>query len=82
MLVQAADHLEAGRANCPYDLILVDELQDASQARARLVRGLVRGPGHFLLAVGDDWQSINRFAGADLSVMTSFEQWFGRGFCL
>ena len=79
MLVQAADHLEAGRANCPYDLILVDELQDASQARARLVRGLVRGPGHFLLAVGDDWQSINRFAGADLSVMTSFEQWFGRG---
>ena len=30
-------------------------------------------PGRFLLAVGDDWQSINRFAGADLSVMTDFE---------
>jgi DNA helicase-4 len=79
MLVQAAEHLEAGRVECPYDLIMVDEFQDASQARARLVRGLVKEPGRFLLAVGDDWQSINRFAGADLSVMTRFEEWFGRG---
>jgi len=31
-----------------------------------------------LFAVGDDWQSINRFAGADLAVMTDFEQRFGR----
>ena len=79
MLVQAADHLEAGNADWPYDLIMVDEFQDASRARAKLVRGLVKVPGRFLLAVGDDWQSINRFAGADLSVMTDFEAWFGRG---
>lgn len=79
MLVQAADHLEAGNADWPYDLIMVDEFQDVSRARARLVRGLVKAPGRYLLAVGDDWQSINRFAGADLSVMTDFEAWFGRG---
>ncbi len=79
MLVQAADHLETARADCPYDLIMVDEFQDASHARARLVRGLVKERGRFLLAVGDDWQSINRFAGADLSMMTRFEEWFGRG---
>ncbi|MBV5350018.1 helicase IV, partial [bacterium] len=30
-------------------------------------------------AVGDDWQSINRFAGADVSVMTGFQDWFGHG---
>jgi DNA helicase-4 len=52
---------------------MVDELQDASQARARLVAGLVEKPGRYLFAVGDDWQSINRFAGADLAVMTDFE---------
>lgn len=79
MLVLAADHLEAGGADYPYELIMVDEFQDASRARARLVRGLVKDRGRFLLAVGDDWQSINRFAGADLSVMTAFESWFGRG---
>jgi DNA helicase IV len=79
MLVQAAGHLEAGNIGADYDLIMVDEFQDASRARARLVRGLVKTPGRFLMAVGDDWQSINRFAGADLSVMTDFEALFGRG---
>jgi DNA helicase-4 len=79
MLVQAADHLEGGNINAGYDLIMVDEFQDVSRARARLVQALVKAPGRFLTAVGDDWQSINRFAGADLSVMTDFEAWFGRG---
>lgn len=79
MLVQAAGHLEAGTIDAGYDLIMVDEFQDASRARARLVRALVNRPGRFLMTVGDDWQSINRFAGADLSVMTDFETLFGRG---
>lgn len=79
MLVRAADHLEAGEVDSGYELVMVDEFQDASQARARLVRGLINKPGRFLLAVGDDWQAINRFAGADLSVMTDFASWFGQG---
>lgn len=78
MLVLAAEHLEAG-VDMGYELILVDEFQDASQARARLVRALLQRPGRYLLAVGDDWQAINRFAGADLSVMLDFERWFGAG---
>jgi DNA helicase-4 len=79
MLVQAAAHLEAGEVSCPYDLVMVDEFQDVSRARARVVRALVNKPGRFLLAVGDDWQAINRFAGSDISVMTGFEALFGRG---
>ena len=79
MLVQAADLLESGTTDMGYDLVLVDEFQDASRARARLARALVAKPHRYLLAVGDDWQSINRFAGADLSVMTSFNEWFGDG---
>jgi DNA helicase-4 len=79
MLVLAAEHLEGGRVDLGYDLVMVDEFQDASRARARVVRGLLAKPGRYLMAVGDDWQSINRFAGADLSVMTDFTTWFGRG---
>ena len=79
MLVRASEHLRDGAADTPYDLVLVDEFQDASQARARLVGELLREQGRHLLAVGDDWQSINRFAGADLSVMTGFNGWFGEG---
>ena len=49
MLVQAADQLETGEVDCGYDLIMVDEFQDASRARARLVRGLLQRPGRYLL---------------------------------
>jgi DNA helicase IV len=79
MLVRAAEHLERGEATFDYTLVMVDEFQDVSRARARLTKALVSHPGRYLLAVGDDWQSINRFAGADMSVMTHFESWFGKG---
>lgn len=82
MLNIAGDLLENGKWDSPYDLVMVDEFQDASRARARLTRALVKKPGRFLFAVGDDWQSINRFAGADMSVMTKFEEWFGKGVTL
>lgn len=79
MLNQAAEHLEQGRYTAPWTLVMADEFQDASRARARLCRALVQAPHRTLFAVGDDWQSINRFAGADVSVMTGFRSWFGHG---
>lgn len=82
MLNAAVDCIEQGRWTSPYELVMVDEFQDASQARARLVSGLVKGPDKYLFAVGDDWQSINRFAGADLAVMTDFAPKFGRAVAL
>ncbi|SAL58079.1 MULTISPECIES: UvrD-helicase domain-containing protein [Burkholderiaceae] len=79
MLNQAAELLESGRHETPFELVMADEFQDASLARARLCRALVQKPGRYFFAVGDDWQSINRFAGADVSVMTGFRDWFGHG---
>lgn len=79
MLNMAAGLLEQGRYESPYELVMADEFQDASRARARLCRALVSRPGRHLFAVGDDWQSINRFAGADVSVMTGFPEWMGQG---
>jgi len=79
MLINAAEILEEDPAQSSYQLVLVDEFQDSSQARARFVRSLLQKPGRYLLAVGDDWQSINRFAGADVSVMKEFDKWFGTG---
>lgn len=77
MLLGAAHHIDADPSLAPFDLVLVDEFQDTSRARARMLQAIVRREGTFLLAVGDDWQAINRFAGADLSIMTRFEDWFG-----
>ncbi len=77
MILQAADLLEQDPSLRAYDLVLVDEFQDTSRSRARMVRALCARPETYLLAVGDDWQAINRFAGADLSAMTDFDRLFG-----
>ena len=76
LMTTAVGLLESG-TDLGHEMVLVDELQDISPARARIVRALVAPPHRHLLTVGDDWQSVNRYAGADISVMTDFEHWFG-----
>lgn len=77
MLLQAADHIAANRWRSPYKVVMVDELQDTSAARAAIIRALTHQSPTYLYGVGDDWQSINRFAGSDIGVMTDFDKWFG-----
>lgn len=62
----------------PYGYILIDEVQDLSFNRYKLVKALLsKNPGSKLFSVGDDWQSIFRFAGGDLSLIQDFEETFG-----
>lgn len=66
--------VEEARYKSPYSLILVDELRDISDSRASLIKALKhRKPFSKIFAVGDDWQSIYRFAGSDISIFTQFE---------
>lgn len=61
-----------------YDYILVDEFQDISVDRYHFLQALRRDrPLTKLFCVGDDWQSIYRFAGSDMALFKSFEQYFG-----
>lgn len=76
MLRLAAEHVETGRYENPYTVVLADEFQDSSRARVRLLQALTRSDHAHLTVVGDDWQGINRFAGADLRVMTEFGTFF------
>ena len=77
MLCQAGDLLGTSNARKEYDLVLVDEFQDSSVSRMQLVRALAERPGVQVTVVGDDWQSINRFAGADVTIATKFGEYFG-----
>lgn len=80
MIVKAAEALERKDVLLPYSLIMVDEFQDLSPGRARLVTALLNQQPNdsVLFAVGDDWQAINGFAGSDLSLFMGFEATFGR----
>ena len=61
-----------------YDYILVDEFQDISKDRYRFLQSLRRErPLTKLFCVGDDWQSIYRFAGSDMALFKHFEEYFG-----
>ena len=61
-----------------YDYILVDEFQDISMDRYHFLQSLRRkSPLTKLFCVGDDWQSIYRFAGSDMALFKQFEKYFG-----
>ena len=78
MINRATDLVEAGRYRNPFRYILVDEFQDISPSRARLLKALLdSSPGTRLFAVGDDWQAIYRFGGSDIAVMRKFGDHFG-----
>lgn len=81
MVLRAARYAETGRYASPFRHILVDEFQDISQSRARLVKALkAQHPDVRIFAVGDDWQSIFRFAGSDIHLMRQFGDEFGGSF--
>lgn len=80
LIHQAVNLLEKGRFISPWKHILVDEFQDISPLRAKLLQALrQQNKQTAFFAVGDDWQAIYRFSGAELDLTTSFEQNFGTG---
>ena len=56
-----------------YDYIIIDEYQDISESKSQLINALVKENKTKLFFVGDDWQSIFRFAGSDINQFTSFQ---------
>lgn len=81
MILRAAEYVETHKYLSPYRHILVDEFQDISQGRARLVKALkAQHSDCRIFAVGDDWQSIFRFAGSDIHIMRHFGDIFGGRF--
>ena len=78
MLVGAEQCLRHNDWRHPYKIILVDEFQDISRSRANMIKSmLAQNLNCKMFAVGDDWQSIYRFAGSDVSVMANFSDEFG-----
>ncbi|MBP9668053.1 UvrD-helicase domain-containing protein, partial [Candidatus Saccharibacteria bacterium] len=55
--------------------VLIDEYQDTNAAQYQIVRALV-GEQHNICVVGDDWQSIYSWRGADFTNILNFEKDF------
>ncbi|NMN00931.1 helicase IV [Bifidobacterium sp. DSM 109958] len=72
MIADAVHQVRVGRYVHGFTHVLVDEYQDLSRPRCELIRALREQRDFDLFAVGDDWQSIYRFAGSDIRLILDF----------
>lgn len=78
MLIKAANFVSEGRYGTNFRYIVIDEFQDFSASKSMLIQALCeQNQEAKLFCVGDDWQSIFRFAGSDISLMINFEEAYG-----
>lgn len=82
MIQKATEYVANGKFVPEWRFVMVDEYQDISPHRLALIEALCHSqhddkPRPTLFAVGDDWQAIYRFAGADVNLTTGFEARFG-----
>lgn len=78
MINLATDIVRAGQIPFSYKYIIIDEYQDISSSRFQLVKAIKDQTNAKIMCVGDDWQSIYRFAGSDIELFTQFEKFFGK----
>ncbi len=77
MLNLATRYVREGRYTHSYKYVIIDEYQDLSRSRFNLLESLRTLKDYSLFCVGDDWQSIFRFNGCDVSYILDFERYWG-----
>jgi DNA helicase IV len=78
MINKACYYIKTREYKKEFSYIIVDEFQDISIGRYQLLSAIKEvNPSCKLFCVGDDWQSIYRFSGSDISLFKDFEKYFG-----
>ena len=77
MITKATQTIEKKQYISPYRYIFIDEFQDISEDRNRFILSLKKQNSANITVVGDDWQSINKFAGSNIDIIQNFEAHYG-----
>ncbi|MGI9558801.1 MAG: UvrD-helicase domain-containing protein [Thermodesulfobacteriota bacterium] len=78
MIVRGTEYINKREWQSSFKYILVDEYQDITIARLRILMELQKQiEDARLFCVGDDWQSIYQFQGANIGLITHFEEHVG-----
>lgn len=77
MINMSTKIIDDGNLELKYKYIIIDEYQDISVSRYNLINAIKIRTNAKLMCVGDDWQSIYRFAGSDIELFTNFKRYFG-----
>lgn len=77
MINLATSIISSHQYESKYKYVIVDEFQDISSSRYKLLKALRESNDFKLYCVGDDFQSIYRFNGSDIGIFTNFDKYFG-----
>lgn len=77
MINHAAYYIRNNQYVHTYKFVIIDEYQDISKARYGLIKAMRDSKDFNLFCVGDDWQSIYRFAGSDIGFILNFDTYWG-----
>lgn len=77
MLNHATDLVTQNKFQHVFKYVIIDEYQDISSSQYQMLKALRNQSGYSLFAVGDDWQSIYRFAGSDIGYILNFDDYWG-----
>lgn len=73
LIIMAINH---EKYNLNYKYIIIDEYQDTSYIRFKLIDNILKETNANLMVVGDDYQSIYRFSGCDISLFLNFKKYY------
>lgn len=77
MINKSTEIVNLGFLPNKYKYIIIDEYQDISVSRFKLIKAIQNKTNAKVICVGDDWQSIYRFSGSDIDLFSNFEKYFG-----
>ena len=74
MINTASQIIETKRKiNLKYKYIIIDEYQDISDCRFKLIKNISTKLNNKIMVVGDDWQCIYSFASSNINLFTQFK---------
>lgn len=75
MLIQSTKYIQNNLIKTNYKYIIIDEFQDTSLVRFKLIEAILKQNNGKLFAVGDDYQSIYRFSGCTLDLFLNLDKY-------
>lgn len=74
MIKIATDNINDNQIKTNYKYIIIDEFQDTSLNRFKLIDAIIKQNNAKIFVVGDDYQSIYRFSGCNLDIFLNFNK--------
>lgn len=74
LIINATNYIKKNVVKLKYKYIIIDEFQDISLIRFNLISSILNQNNGYIFAVGDDYQSIYRFSGCDISLFMNFDK--------